>query len=134
MNGVLSQHDFVRALQQMCGTTVEAAEELLPFYSEAAQAASLALPHLPKLGFFSSQDERVSAFISACLLLDEQVEKGKISPDGTQVALMLLMVSEKDFHKATKAFANYAHQFRNRAMTSDSDTVMRWFNSGIANQ
>lgn len=134
MTIILSQYQFSQALQQMCGCKQEAVKELLPFYDEAARAAKLALPRLPKLGFFSSQDEKVTAFISTCVFLDKQLEKGEITPDGTQVALLLMMVSDKGFHKATKAFAHHAYQFRNTDMTSNSDTLMMWFNSGISNR
>jgi len=128
MPTLLSAEQFANALRQFAGIPPDSVEEGVRLYKGAARGAERSLRSLPSLGFFSSQEERVAAFIAVCKQLDRQVEEEDITPDEAHMALFLMMASDKTFYKAMRSFTNYAYRFRNDVFAhTDSETADRYF-------
>ncbi len=126
MSTLLSPQEFRHALRNMPGMPENAVAECVECYDGTARAAQRVLPQMPNLGLFSSQRDRIAAFLSVCKHLDTLVEQKEVSQNEALSSLTLMMLSDKNFHKAFKAFTNWAPQFRSD-LTTDSETAdMYW--------
>jgi hypothetical protein len=121
MGAILSREEFSNTLRGQRGMTPENVAESLRLYDGAARASSSALPDMPNLGFFSSQTERIGAFISSCKHLDKLVEQGKISTEEAIIAISLMAFSDKNFFKAARAFLRWGVPRYRDDLTTDSE-------------
>jgi hypothetical protein len=106
-------------------------DDALIVFEGAARASKSALPLVPKLGFFSSQKEKIEAFLTVCHHLDKLVANGSITQPEAQMAIQVMMVSSKDFDKAMREFTNWAvPKWRPfNEYTTNSITADRYLNS-----
>jgi hypothetical protein len=131
MGAILSQKQFSETLSEQRGMTAEIVAECLRLYDGAASAAHSVLPNMPGLGFFSTKQERVAAFISACKQLDRLVEDGRVSRDEALNAIGLMTLSDGNFLKATKAFTSWAVPRYREDLTTNSETADYWLRSNV---
>ncbi|NPD68715.1 hypothetical protein HN018_13110 [Lichenicola cladoniae] len=80
-------------------------------YDDAAVAAEEVRRAMPGIGF-ASMSKRYNAFVAVCRHLDSMIEKGELTADGAQLAIVILRVASKPFVKAAVAFDIYGPRLR----------------------
>ena len=120
MGEILSLQQFQDAARGHRGIPAEYVAEI---YDRAARASRTVLTGLPSLGVFSSQQDRIAAFLEACRHLDRLVEEGQLSEGEPQCAIFLIILSDKRFFRAAQAFTAWAVPRYRDDLTTDSETA-----------
>ena len=99
---MISKEEFIRLLRK-AGTQVSGDEPEFESFETCANIAEQLKASMPGIGF-GSNSQRMNCFHAVCRHLDEFIDGGEIDIGGSQIALMILRLSDKRFLKASTMF------------------------------
>ncbi|SRR6266581_3393713 len=111
---MISKAEFVLRISVGEPLSAQKSTEIESQFDSASEAAQTVERGMPSIGFFSVQ-KRLNVFFAVCRHLDQLIESGRITIGESQLALMVLRVSNKPFSKAISMFDIRGERFDARA-------------------
>lgn len=126
---MISKEGFIGVLKSKSSISEYELEDLDRDWDDAMEAAVSAAASMPGIGLASTV-QRVNAFLAVCRHLDQMIEQGNISLSQSQLAIMILRLSNNKFKKAVTMFDLRADRF-NVLARSELPSSAREYLAGI---
>ena len=106
---MMTKAEFIETAKR-AGVNISGTESEFDSFEMAAEAAISVRASMPAIGF-GSVAKRINCFMSVCRHLDDIIGNGELDLAGSQIALNILRLKDKNFRKAIAMFDQYADRY-----------------------